>query len=613
MKKFSVILVICLSVVSLQCSSGNRTMETSVLVIGGTTGGISAGLQSARMNVPTLIVEETTWLGGMITAAGVSAIDGNHRLPSGIWNEFRAKLRNHYGGEAALSTGWVSNTLFEPHVGDSIFKAMAASEKNLSVVYGFHLAEIIKEGNRVTGAVFINSKNEKLTVKAKIVVDATDLGDGLAMAGAAYNLGMESSSVTGEKNAPAAANAIVQDLTWVAVLKDYGPNADKTIAKPAGYNPEIFKGACSMTVDSLLIDCQKMITYGKLPNNKYMINWPRRGNDIYLNVVEMDYQQRLKELQKAKEKTLDFIYFIQTELGFKNLGLADDEFPTTDKLALVPYHREGRRLKGIVRFTINNVLDIYSGDPLYRTGISVGDYPVDHHHGCNPEAPEIHFPPVPSFSIPVGALIPEKVDGLVVADKAISVSNIMNGATRLQPCVLLTGQAAGALAALSVKTQKFPRAVNIRQLQQQLLSAGVYLLPLVDVTPADREFQAIQRVASSGILKVKGEPYKWANRTWFFPDTTITVREFTEGLSSFSSDLKIVDKKEVLTLKVASEFLSVIMRKDVSKEIANVLSNHFRKDYYSDQALTKREISVVVDEMLKPFEKKIDFKGNYIL
>lgn len=613
MKKFSVILVICLSVVSLQCSSGNRTMETSVLVIGGTTGGISAGLQSARMNVPTLIVEETTWLGGMITAAGVSAIDGNHRLPSGIWNEFRAKLRNHYGGEAALSTGWVSNTLFEPHVGDSIFKAMAASEKNLSVVYGFHLAEIIKEGNRVTGAVFINSKNEKLTVKAKIVVDATDLGDGLAMAGAAYNLGMESSSVTGEKNAPAAANAIVQDLTWVAVLKDYGPNADKTIAKPAGYNPEIFKGACSMTVDSLLIDCQKMITYGKLPNNKYMINWPRRGNDIYLNVVEMDYQQRLKELQKAKEKTLDFIYFIQTELGFKNLGLADDEFPTTDKLALVPYHREGRRLKGIVRFTINNVLDIYSGDPLYRTGISVGDYPVDHHHGCNPEAPEIHFPPVPSFSIPVGALIPEKVDGLVVADKAISVSNIMNGATRLQPCVLLTGQAAGALAALSVKTQKFPRAVNIRQLQQQLLSAGVYLMPLVDVTPADREFQAIQRVASSGILKVKGEPYKWANRTWFFPDTTITVREFTEGLSSFSSDLKIVDKKEVLTLKVASEFLSVIMRKDVSKEIANVLSNHFRKDYYSDQALTKREISVVVDEMLKPFEKKIDFKGNYIL
>lgn len=41
-----------------------------------------------------------------------------------------------------------------------------------------------------------------------------------------------------------------------------------------------------MTVDSIHIDCAKMLTYGKLPNNKYMINWPRHGNDIYLNVVK---------------------------------------------------------------------------------------------------------------------------------------------------------------------------------------------------------------------------------------------------------------------------------------------------------------------------------------
>ena len=47
-----------------------------------------------------------------------------------------------------------------------------------------------------------------------------------------------------------------------------------------------------------------------------------------------------------------FIYFIQTQLGFKNLGLADDEFPTKDKLPFIPYHREGRRVKGLVRYKI---------------------------------------------------------------------------------------------------------------------------------------------------------------------------------------------------------------------------------------------------------------------
>lgn len=264
MKILLLFLCTCLMMV-LACSPKEQVKETQVLVIGGTTSGISAGLQSARMDVATLIVEETPWLGGMITAAGVSAFDGNHKLHSGIWNEFRDKLRKRYGGEDALSTGWVSNTLFEPHVGDSIFKAMAAAERNLSVVHGFHLVNMLKEGNTVTGAVFENDKKEKLTVKAKIVVDATDLGDGLAMAGAAYDLGMDSRSESGEEFAPDSANDIVQDLTWVAILKDFGSGADKTIARPENYDPQIFKGSCAMTVDSVLIDCQKCLLMANFP------------------------------------------------------------------------------------------------------------------------------------------------------------------------------------------------------------------------------------------------------------------------------------------------------------------------------------------------------------
>lgn len=594
------------------CVSKDQTKQTDVLVIGGTTSGISAGLQSARLNVPTLIVEETPWLGGMMTAAGVSAIDGNHRLHSGIWNEFRDKLRTHYGGEAALATGWVSNTQFEPHIGDSIFKSMVVAEKQLSVIYGYHLTEVIKERNKVTGAVFENEKKERLIVQAKVVIDATDLGDGLSMAGASYDLGMESRSVTGEENAPETVNNIVQDLTWTAVLKDYGPEADKTIDKPQNYNPELFKGSCTMTVDSILIDCEKMLNYSRLPNNKFMINWPRKGNDIYLNVVEMDWLKRREELKKAKERTLSFIYFIQTELGFKHIGLADDEFPTDDKLALVPYHREGRRLHGIQRLTINHVLDIYGGQPLYRTGISVGDYPVDHHHACNPDAPKIHSPAVPSFNIPLGTLIPEKIDGLIVSDKTISVSNIINGSTRLQPCVLLTGQAAGALAALSVQNNQNVREINIRKVQQTLLDAGAYLMPLIDVSPSDKEFQSIQRVTASGILKVKGESYRWANRTWFYPDTIITVKEFSEGLKAFDNKVVLLDDQSILTVQKASSQLSALLNKETLTEIQKLWESRMNRKFDSKLAITKRELSVLVDELIRPFEtKSIGFDGNY--
>lgn len=604
---FLFILVILNSVV---CSA--QTRQTDVLVIGGTTSGISAGLQAARLNVPTLIVEETPWLGGMLTAAAVSATDGNHLLHSGIWNEFREKLRKYYGGEAALATGWVSNTQFEPHVGDSIFKAMANAEKQLSVVYGFHLVKIKKTGNKVTGAVFENEAKEQLSVSAKVVIDATDLGDGLAMAGAGYSLGMEARSVTGENNAPETANNIVQDLTWAAVLKDFGPGSDKTIEKPVGYNPSLFSGSCAMTVDSNLIDCSKMLTYGKLPHNKYMINWPRRGNDIYLNVVEMGREQRNHELLKARQRTLEFVYYIQHELGYKHLGLADDEFQTSDKLPFVPYHREGRRLKGMTRMTINDVLYRDDEHPLYRTGISVGDYPVDHHHACNPEAPVVKFPPVPSFNIPLGTLIPESIDGLIVSDKAISVSNIINGATRLQPCVLLTGQAAGALAAISVKNNQEVRNVNIRKVQQALLDARAYLMPLADVGPNDPDFQAIQRVTASGILKVKGEPHAWANRTWFFPDSTVTVSQFSEGLHSFNSKMSVRNDASALTVQQANQMISESFGKDFSAVVPKIWSTKMKRAYDQNMRITKRELSILVDELIRPFESKtIGFDGKY--
>ena len=595
------------------CDQKQKVYQTDVLVIGGTTSGVAAGIQSARLNAETIIVEETSWLGGMLTSAGVSATDGNHFLHSGIWQEFRDKLIEHYGSRDALATGWVSNTQFEPHVGDSIFKRMAADEKFLKIIYNYHLAEILKSGDKVTGALFHNDDYESIKVMANVVIDATDLGDGLACAGAEYDLGMESRFETGEECAPESANNIIQDLTWVAILKDYGKEANKEIPEPKGYDPELFKGCCSMTVDSVLIDCEKMINYARLPNQKYMINWPRHGNDKYLNVVELNYEQRRKALREAKNKTLCFIYYIQNELGFKHLGIAYDEFPTADKLPFIPYHREGRRLKGMVRLTVNNITDIYEGDPLYRTGISVGDYPIDHHHACNPDAPVIRFPPVPSFSVPLGSLIPQKIEGLIVADKAISVSNIMNGATRLQPCVLLTGQAAGTLAALASNANQNVRDVNIRAVQQALLDANAYLVPLFDVSPADSEFQAIQRTVASGLLKVRGESYRWANRTWFYPDSTLSVKEFTEGLHEYDHRIEIVDSNEKLTLKEAEDLISSCLKRDISAEFNSIWEYMKNSEIDYNIAITKRELSVLLDKLLRPFEtRNIGFDGSFM-
>ena len=516
-------------------------LDTDVLVVGGGTGGTAAALQSARLGARTIVAEPTPWLGGMLSAAGVSATDGNHRLPSGIWREFRERVYAHYGGPEAVNTGWVSNTHFEPHVADRIFKEMAAAEPSLRVLFRHRFVDVVKEGTRVRGAVLEDlATGRRVEVRAKVVVDGTDLGDVLARAGAAFDLGLEADSVSGENAGIAASSDVVQDLTWCAILKDYGPGADRTIPRPEGYDPAEFD--CSSTSyckdatrEKPTVDARKMLDYARLPGGKYLVNWPNHGNDTYLNVVGMDDAAREKALVAAKATTLRFVYFIQNELGFRNLGLADDEYPTKDRLPFVPYHREGRRLRGVVRFTARDIEEPFGArDPLYRTGISVGDYPIDHHHKRNPTAPQhLWFVPVPSFSVPLGALVPETMDGLVVADKAISVSNVANGTTRLQPVVLLTGQAAGALAALAARDGREPRSVPVRDVQRALLEAGAFLLPYIDVPRDHPQFARIQRVGATGILKGKGVPHQWANQTWFYPDFPIDAATLQESLTEF--------------------------------------------------------------------------------
>ncbi len=248
------------------------------------------------------------------------------------------------------------------------------------------------------------------------------MGDVIALAKIPYSIGRESQDQTGEREAPRVSDNIIQDLTYVAVLKDYGREQDKTISCPPGYNPTNYRCTCRELYDDPsfeVVDAQKMLDYGRLPHDKFMINWPVNGNDFYLNALEMSHSQRLKAYQEAKNFTLGWIYFIQTQGGFKNLGLADDEFPTADLLPFIPYHRESRRVEGIIKLTVNDIIDPYANAqrPFYKMAIAVGDYPLDHHHAKSPVPVQEHFPKIPSFSVPYGCLIPAGIDGLIVAEK----------------------------------------------------------------------------------------------------------------------------------------------------------------------------------------------------
>ena len=461
-----------------------------VVVIGGGAGGTCAAIEAARDGARVLVVEETPWLGGMLTSAGVSAIDGNYRLRGGLFGEFTDSLAGRYGGYEALKSGWVSNILFNPRVGADILRNMA-DKAGVEVRTGCGMRYTRPYGPRYDNAWKL-TLSDGSRIKARILIDGTELGDVAAAMG-----------VTELKD-----RITAQDLTYVAIVKEY--DHPVPVEKPEGYDPELYRHCTDVW------DKEMMLSYGRLPDGKYMLNWPQSGNDYFAEYLDMTPAEREQVIQKAKLRTLGYLYYLKTELGFRNLGIADDVYPTADGLPFFPYYREARRIAGRDTMTVEAAHRPYDFD-LYTRAIAVGDYPVDHHHNQNPRREELShlwFGKIPSFSIPLGVVIPVDTEDFLVADKAMSSSWEMNGGTRLQPVVMGVGQAAGALAALAVKTGRHPHEVPASEVQSVLLDHGCYLLPFLDLKPSDPGFRELQEAGVRGDVRGIGRTVGWANETW---------------------------------------------------------------------------------------------------
>ena len=465
----------CLLLCLMACT---RTYD--VVVVGGGTGGTAAAIEAARDGARVLVVEESPWLGGMLTSSGVSAIDGNYRLRGGLFGEFTDSLAVRYGSYEALKSGWVSNILFNPAVGADILSNMA-DKAGVEVRFGTALTAL--DGHwRLT-------LSDGSRVRAKILIDGTELGD-VALAAGAREL---------------EDGQALQDMTYVAVVKEYGHPV--LLPEPQDYDPSHYRNCCATWSPEM------MLSYGRLPSGHIMLNWPQSGNDIYLDYLSMPREEVYRQ---AKNRTLGYLYYLQQELGYTHLGIADDVFPSADGLPFYPYYRESRRFAGRDTMTVEAAMRPYDFD-LYTRAIAVGDYPVDHHHNQNPRHQELShlwFGKIPSFSVPLGVIVPVNTEDLLLADKNISVTWEMNGATRLQPVVMGLGQAAGALAALAVRKGCHPSEVPAAEVQSLLLDHGCYLLPFLDKKPGEPGFRELQEAGVRGEVKGTGRSVGWANETW---------------------------------------------------------------------------------------------------
>ncbi len=481
-----------------------QILKTDVLVVGGGTGGTAAAIQAARCGVDAVLVSEFSWLGGMLTSAGVTAPDGNElaAFQTGMWGAFLKELEQRQ--LEGLNNAWVSFFTYDPRVGAAIFADWVAQLPNLTWLQNQTPLEVLKEDDRVIGVRFAD-----FTVFAQITLDGTELGDLLALGDIPHRWGWELQSEWGEPSAPIEPNALtqtypVQAPTWVVVLQDFGERRASKIPAPPHYDRARFAQAWADH------GAERFLNYGRLPDNRFMINWPIAGNDYGEGVERLigSEAERSQFLQEALWHTQGFAHFIQTELG--HLGLAGEMFPDAQlggrAYALHPYYRESRRLEGLAIVREQDLLPKGQVAPLPISttaqgcdiaknvcqSIAIGNYANDHHYPSG----DIALKPKSirwggrwtgtPFTIPYGALVPNVTNGFLVCEKNLSVSHLANGATRLQPLVLGVGQAAGMAAALCIKQACQPRELSVRSLQTALLEdsiAPAAIIPFFNLTP----------------------------------------------------------------------------------------------------------------------------------
>lgn len=495
--------------------------RADILIIGGGLGGIAGALAAAHLGKSVIVTEETDWIGGQLTAQAVPPdehpwIEGSGCTAS--YRRLRNTIRSYYRRTYPLlphprfndhlnpGQGHVSPLCHEPRVALAALHELLAphcADRRIEVMLRHRPVAVECDGDHVRSVALLDETTGNTAVFcADYVLDATELGDLLALADIEHVVGAESQAQTGEPHAlPGSADPLDQQAITACFAMDYLPGEDYTIEKPAdydfwrGYQAEfwpapqlgwtfvdpvtldvrhqrIFEGPTEADVDDLW-QFRRIFYAGHYPEHRYqsditLVNWPQ--NDYWLGpLVGVPDDERQRHLRGARQLSLSLLYWMQTEAprleggyGYPGLRLRHDVVGSSDGLAKHVYVRESRRIQAELTVLEQHVgvkaRGSRQGAETFADSIGIGSYRIDLHPSTRLRA-YIDISSWP-FQIPLGALIPIRIENLLPACKNIGATHITNGCYRLHPVEWNIGEAAGALASYCIDEGIPPRGVR---------------------------------------------------------------------------------------------------------------------------------------------------------
>ncbi len=425
--------------------------RTDVLVVGGGPSGTAAAAAAAKVGAEVTLLERYNHLGGLSTGGLVIWIDRmtdwqGELVIRGFAEELFDRLpddavagppREDWGSRDPAKAGfWSQRTAayhgvvtWSPTLDPERLKLLSQElviERGVKLVYHAWAAQPIVEDGAVKG-VFFESKEGRMAILAQVVVDATGDGDLFARAGAAFVNDIEEADVHHCMN-----------TAWLFA----GVDMTRWIGFKAG-QPEQFaqfmaggRAACGLFERPFV----------SWRNDVALFMGPRQTGYSALDVDDLT----AVEVRSHRAMEQHLAYYRAHAPGFEHAYM----MLSAPQIGV----RHARRLSGV--------------DAVLRRrwpeGLALPD-----EIGVTPAV----SPAFPNISIPYGALVPQALDGLLACGRHVSCDRNSHGFMREIPQCWITGQAAGAAAALAVAQGVQPRAVDVPSLQQALQQQGVFLRP----------------------------------------------------------------------------------------------------------------------------------------
>lgn len=531
-------------------SNGDR-IQCQVLVYGGTVAGIAAALAAARAGCQTVLIERGNHFGGMM-ASGLGATDTlREKAFGGIFSEFLKRTREYYvetyGSGSDQYRMTYDGFFMEPRVAEMILDEMIRTQRGLQSIKGLELVEVVKQENRVTGSVYKNrDTGEKIIVSHEAAIDGTYEGDFAAAAGVDYRIGREGRADFQEKFAgviffdqryhrqeilpqsTGEPSPYIQANCFRLTLSDASDRV--RFSKPSGYDDlyhRYYKWLLHDFDRGRIRHLNEAMWLNPLANRKYCLNGhiealtsPNLAG-FSAEWAEGDWAARDRLYTYFREYTEGMWYFLQNDPAVPlvprtdafRFGLPRDEYEAEGNFPWQLYVRQGRRIKGSYVITEHDSIppDGRQRPHIHKDTVGVSEHGFDS-HPCRDRNDKgalttsadgfellegvIYFKSkMRSWNrpatIPYRALVPEKIDGLLVP-VALSATSVAYSSIRMEPVWMTTGQAAGLAAAQAISQGLDLRKIDVQRLQRALLSERHVLTYFENLSPSDPAFESTQ-------------------------------------------------------------------------------------------------------------------------